>query len=896
MSMHLTRLRVEQLRKFSQLELAGLTPGLNIVAGPNEAGKSTLVRAIRAAFLERYSSSAAVEDLRPTGHSAASPTVVLDFQLDGVAHQLRKSFLSRARCDLQMGTQALSGKEAEDHLAQRLGFAMASRGQAKAEHWGIPGLLWIEQGTGQELPVEHARDYLRSALGAQAADASDAAPLAGGLAASVGDSLLARLQEERDSLLTKAGKPRGEYAQAMEQGEAGALELHALDARIAAYRNQVDELGRLQAEAEAERLQPPETALRAALEQARVQLAQLQQQAQQARADEERAQQLQRTLDVLGQQLLHFQQQAQALAQRAQARTEAEQALAVAQQKQQTAAQQLEAARARNDAARAHWDRAQQAQAWREAHSRWQEALAAQQHWQDAAAQAELLLAQMQQLRQQLSGLGLEQADIEALRRSEKEWQKAEMRRDAAATRLEFALEPGQTLAWRDAAGREGRLDGGGAQWLDQATTLDWPGVGRLTITPGGAGVADVARACAQAQSALAQALARLGVADLAEAEAQWARRSALQGQLAPLQNALTALAPQGVEALQSQRDQARARAAQAQQALAQHPEPAGEAPDWAGAQAAAETAQKDLSRAQQALVLAEQAQALAQSHSAQAAREHGAAQAASQDPAQRVRESEAQEQLVGCRAEQAALAQRVQRSREALAQTPLAFVEQDMRRYEDSLRQLAQRQQLRSNRLLVLGTELQAASAQGLEEQRAQLAGEQARLALRRSEFERRAQALELLVTRLAAKRQAALQRLQAPLQQRLQHYLGLLMPGARLEVGEDLAPASLARPGLARTSLEAVPQVGAIATLSFGAREQLGVISRLAYADLLQAAGQPTLLMLDDTLVHSDALRLAQMKRVLYDAAQRHQLLLFTCHPEDWMDLGVEVRNLPG
>ncbi|MNU02359.1 hypothetical protein D3C72_2460390 [compost metagenome] len=52
----------------------------------------------------------------------------------------------------------------------------------------------------------------------------------------------------------------------------------------------------------------------------------------------------------------------------------------------------------------------------------------------------------------------------------------------------------------------------------------------------------------------------------------------------------------------------------------------------------------------------------------------------------------------------------------------------------------------------------------------------------------------------------------------------------------------------------------------------------------------------MLDDTLVHSDTQRLAQMKRVLYDAAQRHQLLLFTCHPEDWMDLGVEVRRLPG
>ena len=55
-----------------------------------------------------------------------------------------------------------------------------------------------------------------------------------------------------------------------------------------------------------------------------------------------------------------------------------------------------------------------------------------------------------------------------------------------------------------------------------------------------------------------------------------------------------------------------------------------------------------------------------------------------------------------------------------------------------------------------------------------------------------------------------------------------------------------------------------------------------------------RPTLLVLDDTLVHSDEARLAQMKRVLFDAAGRHQILLFTCHPEKWRDLGVAARAL--
>ncbi len=127
------------------------------------------------------------------------------------------------------------------------------------------------------------------------------------------------------------------------------------------------------------------------------------------------------------------------------------------------------------------------------------------------------------------------------------------------------------------------------------------------------------------------------------------------------------------------------------------------------------------------------------------------------------------------------------------------------------------------------------------------------------------------------------------APLQQHLDRYLALLFPGGRLAVDEQLQPGALARPGAG-----GMPEAADFGALSFGAREQLGIVSRLAYADLLREAGRPTLLILDDALVHSDADRLARMKRVLYDAAQRHQVLLFTCHPQAWRDMGVALRPL--
>ena len=119
-------------------------------------------------------------------------------------------------------------------------------------------------------------------------------------------------------------------------------------------------------------------------------------------------------------------------------------------------------------------------------------------------------------------------------------------------------------------------------------------------------------------------------------------------------------------------------------------------------------------------------------------------------------------------------------------------------------------------------------------------------------------------------------MQRLQAPLLQRVQDCLQLLFPGSNMELDEGISPQTVIR-RLASGQTE----VGNVHALSFGAREQLRLISRFAHADLLAAAGKPTLLILDDALVHSDESRLVPMKRVIFDAAHRHQVLLFTCHP---------------
>ncbi|RYF52511.1 MAG: GTP-binding protein, partial [Comamonadaceae bacterium] len=164
--MKLSRIKIEQVRQFRRpFELADLDPGLNLFTGPNEAGKSTVVRAIRAAFFERHRSSG-VDDLIPYGDSSASPTIEIDFETGAEQYRLRKTFFQRKRFNLSIGKRQLDGEEAEQHLAQLLGFEFSSRGSSKPEHWGIPGLLWIEQGAGHDIKpsVGHATLHLRKAL------------------------------------------------------------------------------------------------------------------------------------------------------------------------------------------------------------------------------------------------------------------------------------------------------------------------------------------------------------------------------------------------------------------------------------------------------------------------------------------------------------------------------------------------------------------------------------------------------------------------------------------------------------------------------------------------------------------------------------------------------------
>ena len=205
--MKLKRLQIENFKRFrAPFELSGFADGLNLFVAPNEAGKSTVAEAIRAAFFERHKSSS-VSGLRPWSDGSATPTVEIEFELGGKPARLNKSFLGKKRCELSIDGKAWDGPVAEDHLAELLGFSFAGKGASSPEHMGIPGLLWIRQGTAHELSkaVVFASDHLRNALG----------ETFGELASTSGDDVIKAVEAERNELLTPSTEsPRGAYLDA----------------------------------------------------------------------------------------------------------------------------------------------------------------------------------------------------------------------------------------------------------------------------------------------------------------------------------------------------------------------------------------------------------------------------------------------------------------------------------------------------------------------------------------------------------------------------------------------------------------------------------------------------------------------------------------------------------
>jgi len=871
-TLHFKSIEAEQFRQFQDaVAVRDLSAQLNVVVGHNEAGKSTLLQAVRAALFDRYTGSVG-EHFRPYG-AAVSPRVRLVFEMGGAEYRLTKIF-SRRR-DGEATLEATDGRrwegpEAEDYLAKRLGFSYAGRGGSRPELQGLAGLLWVEQARAYE-PVTLTD---QSQQQVHAVFENDMRELLGG---DQGEALHRRITALRGEYFDTRGKPRGNYRRVREREAELRQKLQAIRAQLEAYEDKVDRLERRQTELLAYR---EDRALGKAEERARLA------QAAAERVTALRAQvrsgkeQCGRTDAEWEAAKRAWETRARLIDEREEAR-KAEQAAKQAVREKETESAHLEerltqrrdrlaALKARKQERDAELRLARDAEALDRLVAEHERLNTRLEEVRDADAERRRCLSERAALR-------VTEETVSALKRIKRGRDLAEERLHAAATQVAYWLEPGAVVK----LGEES-LAGDGSVRLARRSELQVEGIGRFMVTPGGEDLDALRRKVEQADRRLGQRLSEVGADGVAGAEAILRRAGELDSWALQHAATLKGLVPEGLQALEDQLSAVGAQRDDLRRKLG----------NMAARDFGMDGLEQELQRLQDQVaalkgdVYAEEKvlqglrEALAGLRAEKVSAERLTGRYASELEEARVQASDARLAEALKEAEQGggASRHRLEAAIRALETEHPEAVELEVERSGHGLEDIRQEIERLNREVRDLKVELGALGQKGLAEAVATVAADHAFVALQLEQADRDARALDLLQGTLDAALRQAKVAVAEPVVTRLVPYLRRLIPDAAPTVDEDLILTGIERGGATEVFED----------LSIGTREQLAVLIRLAYADLLSEAGEPVALILDDALVNSDDERRERMKAILCQAAQRYQILLLTCHGREYRDTG--------
>jgi uncharacterized protein YhaN len=160
----------------------------------------------------------------------------------------------------------------------------------------------------------------------------------------------------------------------------------------------------------------------------------------------------------------------------------------------------------------------------------------------------------------------------------------------------------------------------------------------------------------------------------------------------------------------------------------------------------------------------------------------------------------------------------------------------------------------------------------------------EQSRFNTQVDAYEEEVAVLELLRDTLKSAEIEAKTRYLAPVITRVQPYLKMLLPATDLILDEDLRITGVRRNGLEEDFTK----------LSEGTQEQIAVLARLGFAELLLDQGRPATVILDDALVFSDDDRIERMFDIMTRAAEWMQIIVLTCRKRLFTRLGASMLRI--
>ncbi|GAA3947626.1 AAA family ATPase [Allohahella marinimesophila] len=871
--MKLLRLSLENWRGVVVRNI-DFSDGVTLIEGPNEIGKSTLIEALRTLFAELDSSNKkSVKAIQPVGEDVGS-RVEAEVVTGQYHFVYAKTYNRKAQTTLRIlkpEPAQLTGREAHERAELML---------ASTIDMSLWNALLVEQGK-----------EIRGAGLSESAGLARALDEAVGSAASEQDDagVFERVQAEYEQYFSlKTGKPR----LAKLDNEVEVLESAVDQAKTALTEVITDTADHERCIAEIQRLESAGPELQGALAKRQAEweaVSSIEQQGKAARADLATAQQL---WEVVRDEELR----------RMRATEQCDQDLGALENKRREVtifSSRLEQTRARNEAAdlrlrelKGQLKEARSRLAIARADERYLDQLAELEREEQRQQQCLALSEQMAAERAVLNGISVNAERLDVLQEAERQLQLARGQRDLAATLVEvsalkdFTLEiDGEPLDVRS-----GALE---TRHALAALSITIPGLARLRIVPSQTS-AELEEKFLEARANVTTALKRCGVDTLAEAFAADARRLQASHTLGTLSDRRKALLGDDDEAeLEARVAQKRANCAQ-----------------YVNERETEEALPGDLSQARlhvkrhdQKMREIEQALELAQSdHEAARAdfeQVHADQRVASQavegleadlqrrraelSASELAESSESLRSRLQARArEKEAVEAKLRSLEKQLAECSVESVEALLLNARASCDRLQNELLEQVKRRAILDDRLEKAQADGRQERLDEAQRKLIELKRSVAAEKRRAAAAKRLWECINQHRDATRKAYLRPLKEGIE-MLGRIVFGADFEIAlaDDWSLSSCTRNG--RT----IP----FEALSVGAKEQLGILTRLAAAKIVSRHGGVPVII-DDALGFSDPSRLETMGAALAYCGAHSQIILLTCTPGRFSYVGNAER----
>ena len=479
------------------------------------------------------------------------------------------------------------------------------------------------------------------------------------------------------------------------------------------------------------------------------------------------------------------------------------------------------------------------------------------------------------------------------IRRAAEVADKANAQLRVAATRISFDI-PGDRLAGMEANGTP-LSDPPATVEAVEPVQITIPERGRILIEPAVADRDQLIRAEREARAELHAALGEVGARSLADAQILRDKRRDLEATAGAARQELDRLAPSGGASALEQQIEALRRALEASPTEVE----AEQTIERDHAEAALDSAQTDLQRARDGERIAREAVEVRAGDVTDLSVEVGTLQNAVDRLAELTKgrdemlqgDSEAvSDQQLAAAAEQAAAAvteqqRTVSALEEGWSASARTQLEARILRLESAIKQREKTQVELRIECAGLRERIEVNDSAGIDEAIEHTRHQLEQATRRRDRFERELRVLDLLADTLGAAESEARERYLAPVVDRVHPYLQMLFPMAEIGMDEDLNITGMSRLAGYEESFD---------HLSMGTQEQIAVLVRLAFAEMLIDQGAPAAVILDDALVFSDDKRMGLMFDILSHAAKRVQILIFTCREQLFEGLGAHQPRL--